>query len=48
MARGGFDLALVDVVVHGQIQLGHDGVGAADAAVCADDAAGNKLLIGGR
>ena len=34
------------MLVHGQIQLGHDGVGAADAAVCADDAAGNKLLIG--
>ena len=39
------DLALVDMLVHGQIQFGHDGIGAADAAVGADDAAGNKLLI---
>ena len=31
--------------VHSQIQLRHHGVGAADAAVCTDDAAGNKLLV---
>ena len=40
------DLALVDMLVHGQIQLRHHGVGAADAAVCANDAAGDELLIG--
>ena len=43
---GSFDLTLVDVLVHGQIQLGHDGVGAADAAVGTDHTAGNELLIG--
>ena len=41
-----FDLALVDVVVHGQVQLRHHGVGAADAAVGTDHTAGNELLIG--
>ncbi len=45
---GSFDLALVDVLVHGQIQLRHDGIGAADAAVRADDAAGDELLHPGR
>ena len=39
------DLALFQMGVHSQIQLRHHGVGAADATICADDAAGNELLV---
>ena len=39
------DFALFQMGVHSQIQLRHYGISAADAAICADDAAGNKLLV---
>ena len=43
---GSGDVALLDQLVHLEEQLGHDGVGAADAAVRAHDTAGDELLIG--